>query len=93
MATWLTPYHVGGVSLAALERTLRLCRDNGIEPILVGVPVTRWHRQNYTPAIEAAYRGEMDRLARAYDYAGDRGRAREAMKTALELYGALQGRQ
>ncbi|WP_204080656.1 tetratricopeptide repeat protein [Mycobacterium riyadhense] len=27
------------------------------------------------------------RLARAYDYAGDRRRAREAMKTALELYG------
>ncbi|MFZ1176616.1 MAG: hypothetical protein WAO15_10205 [Mycobacterium sp.] len=32
------------------------------------------------------------RLARAYDYAGDRRRAREAMKTALELHGALQGR-
>jgi len=31
------------------------------------------------------------RLARAYDYAGDRGRAREAMKTALELHRALQG--
>jgi cytochrome c-type biogenesis protein CcmH/NrfG len=29
------------------------------------------------------------RLARAYDYAGDRGRAREAMKKAVEL----QGRQ
>ncbi|MCV7400618.1 hypothetical protein H7K24_10655 [Mycobacterium fragae] len=29
------------------------------------------------------------RLARAYDYAGDRSRAREAMKTAVEL----QGRQ
>jgi cytochrome c-type biogenesis protein CcmH/NrfG len=27
------------------------------------------------------------RLARAYDYAGDRRRAREAMKTALELFG------
>jgi cytochrome c-type biogenesis protein CcmH/NrfG len=33
------------------------------------------------------------RLARAYDYAGDRGRAREAMKTALELHRALQGRE
>lgn len=31
------------------------------------------------------------RLARAYDYAGDRRRAREAMKTALKLHGALQG--
>ncbi|OJZ71369.1 hypothetical protein BRW65_19090 [Mycobacterium paraffinicum] len=29
------------------------------------------------------------RLARAYDYAGDRRRAREAMKTALELQGRL----
>jgi hypothetical protein len=28
------------------------------------------------------------RLARAYDYAGDRRRAREAMKTALELQGS-----
>ena len=28
------------------------------------------------------------RLARAYDYAGDRRRAREAMKTALQLQGA-----
>src|ERR1700733_8935566 len=33
------------------------------------------------------------RLARAYDYAGDRRRAREAMKTALEIHRALQGRQ
>lgn len=33
------------------------------------------------------------RLARAYDYAGDRGRARDAMKQALELHRALQGRQ
>ena len=30
------------------------------------------------------------RLARAYDYAGDRRRARDAMKTALELHRALQ---
>jgi hypothetical protein len=33
------------------------------------------------------------RLARAYDHAGDRRRAREAMKTALKLHGELQGRQ
>src|ERR1700744_4980240 len=33
------------------------------------------------------------RLARAYDYAGDRGRARETMKKASELYRALQGRE
>lgn len=31
------------------------------------------------------------RLARAYDYAGDRRRAREAMRTALELHRDLQG--
>jgi cytochrome c-type biogenesis protein CcmH/NrfG len=31
------------------------------------------------------------RLARAYDYAGDRRRAREAMKTALELQGRCRG--
>ncbi|MBO0883805.1 MAG: hypothetical protein J2P17_26405 [Mycobacterium sp.] len=33
------------------------------------------------------------RLARAYDYAGDRSRARKAMKTAVEMHRALQGRQ
>jgi hypothetical protein len=33
------------------------------------------------------------RLARAYDCAGDRGRARETMKQALELYRALQGHE
>jgi cytochrome c-type biogenesis protein CcmH/NrfG len=33
------------------------------------------------------------RLARAYDYAGDRGRAREAMRQAVELHRALQGHQ
>ncbi len=31
------------------------------------------------------------RLARAYDYAGDRRRAREAMKTALQLHGRRGG--
>jgi len=33
------------------------------------------------------------RLARAYDYAGDRGRAREAMKTASDLHRSPQGDQ
>jgi hypothetical protein len=33
------------------------------------------------------------RLARAYDHAGDRSRAREAMHKAWELYRALQGRE
>jgi cytochrome c-type biogenesis protein CcmH/NrfG len=33
------------------------------------------------------------RLARAYDYAGDRGRARDAMRKALELHRELQGRE
>lgn len=33
------------------------------------------------------------RLARAYDYAGDRGRARAAMKTAVEMAAGLRGRR
>ena len=33
------------------------------------------------------------RLSRAYDYAGDRHRAREAMKTALKLHGGLRAGQ
>jgi cytochrome c-type biogenesis protein CcmH/NrfG len=54
-------------------------------------------------ALFATVRGEVEgdpddwrrwyRLARAYDYAGDRRRAREAMKTALKLHGELQARQ
>jgi hypothetical protein len=33
------------------------------------------------------------RLARAYDYAGDRGRARETMKKAVEMQVAMQEEQ
>jgi Flp pilus assembly protein TadD len=51
--------------------------------------------RNAADALFEAVRGELEsdsddwrrwyRLARAYDYAGDRGRARETMKKAVEM--------
>src|SRR2546421_251153 len=34
--------------------------------MLVAVPVTRWHRDQYTPEINAAFLAHMDRLTRTY---------------------------
>lgn len=63
---WLRHYRIGGASGAALERILRRCRDHGITPVLVGVPVTLAHRQAYTPPIEAAYLQHMQEIARRH---------------------------
>jgi len=63
---WLTPYSVSGVSPAALERVLGRCRTEGIGVILLGIPACSAHRQAVTPEIDAAYRGYLDRVTRAY---------------------------
>jgi hypothetical protein len=52
---WLGHFQIGGTATAALERMLERCREHGIRPILVGVPVTQPHRAAYTPPIEAAF--------------------------------------
>jgi hypothetical protein len=51
----LRSYQPGGNSAAALDRLLTRCRANGIEPILVTVPLSSAHRGCYTPEIDSAF--------------------------------------
>ena len=85
----------------AHQRLARLVAEDGMELDTSGLPRRPSGRiqRDAADALFATVRTEVEdhpddwrrwyRLARAYDYAGDRRRAREAMKTALEL----QGRQ
>jgi hypothetical protein len=63
---WLRDYQVSGAMPQALERLLRRCRDHHIGVILIGAPVTEVHRKTYTPQVDAAYRGYLRGLERAY---------------------------
>lgn len=63
----LTPYRVGGLTAAALERMLGRCREAGIKVILLGIPTCSPHRAAYTPEIEAAYDGYIRTLMAGYD--------------------------
>ena len=81
----------------AHQRLARLARDEGVELDVSGLPTMPSGRvqREAADALFEAVRDELDqdrdnwlrwyRLARAYDYAGDRSRAREAMKKAVEL--------
>ncbi|MGB9223510.1 MAG: hypothetical protein ACLPXZ_31055 [Mycobacterium sp.] len=85
----------------AHQRLARLVAEDGMELDISALPRRPSGRfeRDAADALFATVRTEVEdhpddwrrwyRLARAYDYAGDRRRAREAMKTALEL----QGRQ
>ena len=79
------------------QRLARIMHDEGMEldvSALPRMPSGRIER-GAADALFDTVRGELERdpdnwrrwyrLARAYDYAGDRGRAREAMKKAVEL--------
>ena len=79
------------------QRLARIIHDEGMEldvSALPRMPSGRIER-DAADALFETVRGELERdpdnwrrwyrLARAYDYAGDRGRAREAMKKAVEL--------
>lgn len=81
----------------AHQRLVRLIADDGMEldvSVLPRRPSGRIER-DAADALFHTIRDELDgdpdnwrrwyRVARAYDYAGDRRRAREAMKTALRL--------
>ena len=83
----------------AHQKLARLIADDGMEldtSTLARRPSGRIER-DAADALFATVRTEVQgnpddwrrwyRLARAYDYAGDRRRARDAMKTALELHG------
>jgi cytochrome c-type biogenesis protein CcmH/NrfG len=83
----------------AHQKLARLAADDGMEldvSALPRRPSGRFERAA-ADALFAQVRAELEddphnwrrwyRLARAYDYAGDRSRAREAMKKAVELQG------
>ena len=81
----------------AHQRLARLAREEGMELDVSGLPRMPSGRiqRDSADALFETVRDELDkdpdnwrrwyRLARAYDYAGDRSRAREAMKKAVEL--------
>ena len=85
----------------AHQKLARLVAEDGMELDVSALPRRLSGRieRDAADALFATVRAEVEadsddwrrwyRLARAYDYAGDRRRAREAMKTAVEL----QGRQ
>jgi hypothetical protein len=81
----------------AHQKLARLIAEDGMELDVSALPRRPSGRieRSAADALFATVRTEVDgdrddwrrwyRLARAYDYAGDRRRAREAMKTAVEL--------
>jgi cytochrome c-type biogenesis protein CcmH/NrfG len=81
----------------AHQRLARLARDEGVDLDVSGLPRMPSGRvqRDAADALFETAREELDqdpdnwrrwyRVARAYDYAGDRRRAREAMKKAVEL--------
>jgi cytochrome c-type biogenesis protein CcmH/NrfG len=81
------------------QKLARLVGQDGMELDVSALPRRPSGRieRHAADALFDAVRAELDsdphdwrrwyRLARAYDYAGDRGRAREAMKKAVELQG------
>ena len=81
----------------AHQKLARLVVEDGMELDVSALPRRPSGRieRDAADALFDAVRAELDsdpgdwrrwyRLARAYDYAGDRGRAREAMKKAVEL--------
>jgi cytochrome c-type biogenesis protein CcmH/NrfG len=85
----------------AHQRLARLVADDGMELDVSSLPrrpsgrIDRDAADALFDTVRTELRSDPDdwrrwyRLARAYDYAGDRSRAREAMKKAVEL----QGRQ
>jgi cytochrome c-type biogenesis protein CcmH/NrfG len=83
----------------AHQKLARLAAEDGMELDVSALPRRPSGRieRDAADALFDTVRAELDtdphdwrrwyRLARAYDFAGDRGRAREAMKKAVELQG------
>ena len=81
----------------AHQRLARLAAEDGMELDVTDLPRLPSGRiqRDAADAMFATVRAELDadpdnwrrwyRLARAYDYAGDRGRARETMRTAVAM--------
>src|ERR1700739_1941207 len=89
----------------AHQKLARLVAEDGMELDVSALPRRASGRieRDAADALFDTVRAELDNhphdwrplhpFGRAYDYAGDRGRAREAMKKALELHRALQERE
>ena len=89
----------------AHQKLARLVADDGMELDVSALPRRPSGRieRDAANALFAQVRAELEgdphnwrrwyRLARAYDYSGDRSRAREAMKKAVELHRSPQGRE
>jgi cytochrome c-type biogenesis protein CcmH/NrfG len=83
----------------AHQKLARLAAEDGLELDVSALPRRPSGRieRDAADALFDTVRAELDtdpddwrrwyRLARAYDYAGDRGRAREAMKKAVQMQG------
>lgn len=63
---WLSNYSAGGNAGAALERILQSCQANGITPILVGVPLSKPHRDCYVRPIEESYQAYVKKITAKY---------------------------
>lgn len=63
---WLRHYRIAGSPARALDRLLLSCRQMGITPLLVELPVTARHREAYTPAIEAEYQTYLKNIRSQY---------------------------
>jgi hypothetical protein len=86
----------------AHQRLARLAREDGMELDVSDLPRMPSGRiqRDAADALFATVRDELEadpddwrrwyRLARAYDYAGDRSRARETMKTAVQMHEAAR---
>jgi hypothetical protein len=62
----LRHYHFGGGNVRALERLLLLCREQGIEVLLLTPPTTGMYRGGYPPEVEADYHSHLAGLQKRF---------------------------
>lgn len=62
VARGLRNYRIGGSSTRAMNRLLDFCEEHQIAVLLVGIPVSKPHRDLYTPEIDAQFLGYMKQL-------------------------------
>lgn len=62
----LRRYRPGGTSVQALERMLKFWQQQDITVVLLGVPLSKAHRDLYTPSIETQFRAYAQRLESTY---------------------------
>lgn len=64
---WLRHYRIDGIETRSLERLLARCREHDIPVVLIGVPVSHWVRELYTPEVERVFAAYVAELGRRYD--------------------------